>query len=264
MSMIFYEKEYAEKLIQNGLNRLTQRDLNYLAKYWSYEGFSDREIHKNLEEFCLSNDVNFNIIQSYDFIHRAVIHASHYKLRVDLLPVAITNFELETIGKLNDYKVEKFLFTMLVVAKFFKNNANRKKIISSKYDDILYSNNPIKEIQTLANVSFSNAQWLDIKKRLTSDGLISPTIIGSEKWAIGDFCKMPSEDAIIIDDFRNISVYYDEYLGIPIISCLECGVKITKKSNRHKYCRACWRERNKKLTGQRVSKYRQQLKNVTV
>jgi hypothetical protein len=264
MSIIFYEKEYVEQILEDGVDKLTQRDLNYLAKYWSYAGLSEKEIHNNIENFCIANDRNFNLIQSYSFVHRAVIHSTHYKLRIDLIPVEITALELETIQNLNDYHIEKFLFTMLAVAKFFKNNQSRINVVESKYDDTLYSNTPIKEIQKLANISFSNSRWLDIKRKLTSNGIISPTIIDDEKWAIGNFCQMPSETIILIDDFRNISVYYDEYIGKPIIKCLGCDVKITRNSNRHKYCKGCWDKKNRELTRERVAKYRQQLKNVTL
>ena len=131
MTIVFYEKDYAEEILEHGVDRLRRRDLNYLAKYWDYNGLSESEIEKKLIEFCLKNDENFNEIQNYDFYHRATIHSRNNALRFPT-PINITESEIQSIqlidrdlSGVDKYKIQKFLFTMLIVAKFFKYRVSR-------------------------------------------------------------------------------------------------------------------------------------------
>lgn len=245
MSIIFYEYNYAQDLINNGVDRIFQRDLNILAKYWNYLRYPLSEISLNLESFCLENDKNFNIVQNYELIHRSLNYSRLNILRFPT-PIAISKGELDIIGSLNDYNREKFLFAMLVAARFFKLHPSRKILRESKYDHVLYSNSSIKDLKELAEVRFTKKEWKVMKHELTKSGLISPTIMRKSCWAIG-FENRNSEAGIVIDDYRNIVAYYQEHAGERIINCEVCGVKIARRSNRHKMCKRCWYERNKEL-----------------
>ena len=172
MSIIFYEKEHAEYILQNGVDKLTQKDLNYLAKYFDFLGYSEREIETELIQFCKKNDENFNEIQSYTFYHRAMVYSRNNQLRFPT-PINITVNEINEIEKIKDYKIQKFIFIMLVVAKFFKYHPSRKVIKESKYDQFLYSNAGIKDLRELANVYFSNIEWKKIKHQLTVLNIIN-------------------------------------------------------------------------------------------
>jgi hypothetical protein len=240
MSIIFYEEEHCKDILKNGVDKLTRRDLNYLAKYFDSLEYTEKEIERELLDFCVKNDGNFNEIQNYSFYHGAVVHARNNSLRVPT-PIAITLSEIKEIQEIEDYKIQKFIFIMLVVAKFFKYHPSRKIIKNSKYDQFLYSNTGIKELKNLAHVNFSNTEWNKIKHDLTIMNIINPTIVGAKKWAI-PFWEERSPVAILVEDYRNPIAYYQEYCGENMSNCIECNVRISKNSNRHSYCRSCWRE----------------------
>ena len=254
MKIVFYEKEYCEDILKNGVDKLHRRDLNYLAKYWDYLGYGEKDIEDRLIEFCKKNDENFNEIQNYDFIHRAMLHSRNNQLRFPT-PIQITKSEIYSIQTYDDYKIQKFLFIMLVVAKFFKYHQSRKNPIQSKYDQYLYSNTPIRELKNLAHINFTRNEWNDYKYQLTKAGLITPTIVGATKWAIGYWNEFsPAE--MMIKDYRNPIVYYKEYCGESLVECVECGMKISRRSSTHSYCRDCWRNVSRRQTRERVKKYR--------
>ena len=111
MTIIFYEEQYAKDLIINGADKLSRRDLNYIAKYWASLGFSEKSIESNLIEYCNNVDPNFNEIQNYDFYHGATIHARNNKLRIPE-PIRIT--------KVNWMLFRKLLMWMVSVPIKFK------------------------------------------------------------------------------------------------------------------------------------------------
>lgn len=258
MSIIFYEYDYAQDLIGNGVDRIFQKDLNILSKYWDYLGYSPSAIRLNLESFCLENDKNFNVIQNYKFIHKALAHAKSNIIRFPT-PIAVSKNELAIIDSLSNYNHSKFLFAMLVSARFFKLHPSRKSSKVSKYDHMLYSNSDIKSIAELAEVRMTKREWKDIKHEFTKAGLISPTIMGSSCWAIG-FENRNSEAGIVINDYSNIIVYYQDYIGEVIINCDVCGIRMARKSNRHKMCRKCWEKIRKEKVRKNVFNFRERNK----
>jgi len=257
LSIIFYEYEYCEKIIKEGVKRLLQRDLNYLAKYWEYKGENRENIQKNIEAFCIYNNRDFNAIQSSEMIYRALNHARNNYLRFPT-SIIITQAEVNTIRSLNDYNKEKFLFSMLVCAKYFKNHKSSKHPKKSKYDGTLYSNTTIKNVEEIARVKYTKSEWKILKHEFTVKGLISPTIFGSNYWAIG-FRNENSEPYFTINDYRNLIAYYQEYCGEIMINCEICHVRTAKRSNRHRMCRTCFTEQQKEFTKKRVRKFREKI-----
>ena len=253
MSIIFYEYGYCEKILKKGVKKLFQRDLNYLAKYWEYKGESYENIQKNIEVFCIRNNEDFNVIQSSEMIYRALTHAKNNYLRFPT-PIIITQAEVNTIRSLDDYRKEKFLFIMLLCAKYFKTHKSTKHPKRSKFDNTLYSNSSIKYIKEIARVEFTRKEWKELKHELTIKGLISPTIFGSNYWAVG-FRNENSEPCFIINDYRNIIAYYQEYCGEVMVDCENCGVRTSKKSYRHDLCRICFQEKRKEKINNNAKKY---------
>jgi|WetSurMetagenome_2_1015567.scaffolds.fasta_scaffold49801_2 hypothetical protein len=253
MSIIFYEYEYCQEILRENVKRITLRDLKYLAKYWDYEGVSYENIAKNLEEFCVRNDRNFNAIQSAERIQKAVNHAKNNYIRFPT-PIIITQAEVDTIRSLDNYIQEKFLFSMLVCAKYFKQNKSQKKHKRSIYDNTLYSNSSIRYLKEIARVKFTGEYWKNLKHEFTVKGLISPTIVSSSKWAIG-FWNENSKPCFIINDYRNVIAYYQEYCGEVMIDCENCKVRTAKRSYRHRMCNKCWKEREKEMWRKSSKKY---------
>lgn len=255
MPIIFYEYDYTKNLIDHGVEKITQKILNFVAMYYDYEGYSMTRIQREVENFCTKNNPYFNLIQSRMMIKRAMLHCNKNVMRFPN-PITITKSELETINKLDDYKKEKILFCILVVARFFHEHSSKKNIDLNKRLNIdLYINHPIKDILELSGIKLTKKEWEELKYELCSQAYLTPTRISVNRFSVG-FEDKNSEPVIVIDDYRNILGYYQEYCGEKMIQCETCGVLIAKNSNRHRLCRNCWNERQRELTLNRVIKFR--------
>jgi len=254
--MVFYEEKRAKILLEQGTQSfVTYEDLSILAKYFKYIGKNKTQIEKSLIEFCEKNICNFNEILFRDKIENAINSCDKFGIRLHI-DVPITNNELEIIKNCGDYKRQKILFVMLVVAKYFKYNDTRltpKK--NNDHDDDFYVNIKWLDILKMAKVNVSKLERRDIIYDLEQSELV--TIIKRRKGGVSfqvNFIDENSEPIIIIDDMDNvISFYY--------FNCEKCGKPIKDRAKRHDLCEDCFLARKKELTKLRVRKHR---KNVTL
>jgi len=253
LKIIFDEEKYCQNLLKNIQKKILLQDLKLLATYFFEKHYKDEEIMEKIEDYCLKIDKNFNKIQNFGIIQKPLKYAKKNHLRKPI-PIKVTKSELENIQSLDNYMEEKFLFIMLVAAKFYKFNKSLNKPKPNKYDTTLYSNSSIKEIQRWANVKFTKVYWNDFKHRLTTRGIIGPTIFGANSWSMGIW-DQDSSPIIIVDDFRNPIAYYQEYHGDRMIECENCGVKIFKRANAHKLCGNCFIEKRKNDINENAKKY---------
>jgi len=236
-----------------GKKEVNQRNLNFVAKYWYYKGLKDEAVYKKVEEFCLSNDKEFNLIINRIKIKSAVSHAKRYGLRLDTIPVYISQDELKRIEKLDNEIYEKIIFIMLVCARYFRYNISRKRVRKNKNVNVLYSNQKVKDILFLAGVKATKKEWNKIKHDLCVKGYISPTIVSKDKFALS-FSELNEEtpNRMGVIDYRNIIAYYQQYRGEFMIHCSSCGVLTIRKGGNHKMCLSCSRENRKLLVRKNV------------
>jgi hypothetical protein len=254
--MVFYEKKRAKILLEQGTQSfVTYEDLSILAKYFKYIGKNKIQIEKSLIEFCEKNICNFNEILFRGKIEDAIKSCDKFGIRLHI-DVPITSNELDTIKNCGDYKRQKILFTMLVVAKYFKYNDTRlipKK--NNAHDDDFYVNIKWLDILKMAKVNVSKLERRDIIYDLEQSELV--TIIKRRQGGVSfqvNFIDENSEPIITIDDMDNvISFYY--------FNCEKCGKPIKDRAKRHDLCEDCFLARKKELTKLRVRKHR---KNVTL
>jgi hypothetical protein len=120
--MIFDEKSYAEEILLKGFSTyMNFKDLSILAKYFKYLGKNRTQIKKDLIDFCYKYNPEFNEIIHNKYIEGALNATKKYKLVLPMT-VNITKGEIEIIKTLHNYKYEKIIFVMLVMAKFYKDN----------------------------------------------------------------------------------------------------------------------------------------------
>jgi hypothetical protein len=257
--IILDEYAYCEHLIKDKLEKITQNDLNFVAKYWDGQEFSEAKIKEKLKAWCLEKDPDFNLIINRYKIRKALIHARNYRLRKEVT-ITITQSEIESIQKVQDYGQQKILFCMLVVAKFYKFNSNRKKpyTIPSKFG--VFFNGSIREIFKMAGVCISRKEWIEIKHQLYLQGLLTS---GNQRsgnnfrmnFYNDDSSKDNNNPIIAVIDFRNIVAYYQQYCGEEIIECEGCHKLILQKRKNHKVCSECWKERDLNNHRNRNRKY---------
>ena len=242
--IIFDEKKYAEKILEEGFSRfMSLKDLIILSKYYSYLNNSSIQIKKNLIGFCKKYNPEFNNIIWDWKIDKAISSGKKYGLRFEQ-KVNISKKEIEFIKTLKNYKLEKILFVMIVVAKFFRRNKNE-----------LYINANIGDIFNLAKIRADRTEKNQMIYKLNTAGYIKATLVGSFKIELDNIDnKNDNDDYIVVDDFDNIVSFYP-------VTCISCGIAIINKSKRHDFCDNCYKDFRKEDVRNNVQKYRKNTKN---
>lgn len=229
--MIFYEKERAEELLKSGFTSFMNfADLSLLARYFKHMGKNKIQIRNSLIEFCTKFVPDFNEVLSRNTIENAIKTVDKYGIRFPI-NVAVTKSELEIIRACGNYKRQKILFVMLVIAKYFKyNNTNLIPNKSDKFDHSFYSNEKMTNILRMANVNVSKKERNDIQYSLQQMGFI--TSIGVRAFQI-NFVDEKSDAEIIVTDMNRLIDFYPFY-------CEICGRIIKNKAKRHNLCSVCY------------------------
>lgn len=263
---ILNEIEYAKELEDKGfIQRKYGFELKILAKYYCSIGIKDDELKKKLIEFCKLHIPKYNEIKYIKMVKNACRYGEDYSLFV-VKPVRITLAEIEKIQKLNDLKVEKVAFVLLVLAninkqsysqyikdkikKIIKLNSSRKKPIEwdklkKNFPNVhkgYYVNNGINEIFKLAKVYLNKKEKNAVIKKLIDKEFISMTY--SCKYKLDYIFHQEEENAVIINNFDDFVLEYDYLIGDNIGHCECCGKPFRIMSNKHKYCKECAREIN--------------------
>lgn len=241
MTLIFYEKEYAQHLLKNGFSTfMSQRDLNLLARYFKSIGMNSSKIREGLLEFCKKYNTGFNELLYEVNIRRAVESCKKYHMR-EHMDIIITQEELNSIRTLSDYKQQKVLFVMLVIAKFFKLNPAAIEVREHDY----YVNAKFAQIVKLAKVNVDKAERNSILYALNSSGLIETNLFGGYRITF----VSEGDTAITITDMDNMVAFFPFF-------CSKCGKQMDKKLPRHDMCKECYKEKRKENVKINVKKHR--------
>jgi len=248
--IIFDEKEYALKLLQNGYIRENKKlkDIFILAKYFKYQGLSQLQACKEVIRFINKFDDSVYSYIKYQLKKKALntvnnVYNNNYTLRFNI-NIKLSKQELESIANLKTIGEKQVLFVFLVMSKFYENGTNtfyisikdifnhvkiyydRKnstkvlnKLINSKYIEIV---NKYKISKIVNTYSVSLYQRIYFKVNIKSCNNIIYTITNFDN-LMSDFAKCMK------------LVTGNTY-------CAICGIPIKQTSNRRKYCSSCWKE----------------------
>lgn len=244
--MIFYEKERAEFILKNGFSSfMSSGDLILLAKYFKSIGKNNPQTRKSLLDFCYKYNPEFNEVLSKKSIDYAMKISQNYKLR-ERFDVPIFQNELDIIRKLKNFKKEKILFVMLVIAKYFKLNPSiKKEKIDEKYINNFYIGYKMTEILKIAKINISKKERNNIVHELYLGGYISPTLRGSYQIL---FAESEGEQSILVDNLDDIVSFYPMY-------CSSCGKPLSVVAKRHSLCEECYAESRKTTYRESSKKY---------
>lgn len=249
MNIIFDEKKYAEKLLKTGFRKfMNYQDLLILSKYFRYLDNDNREIRNKLYDFCVKFFPEYNEILDGWRLNSAIRNTEKYSLRLPV-NIFVTIDELQNIKNINNFKYEKILFIMLIIAKNFK-------LSNNKTYEGYYVNYNFSTILTLSRVYANKKEREFIKHDLFELGKIQAIYPNRKfddhgkdnfKLLYVDNC---SASAICINDFENIIDFYPVY-------CNNCGKQIEKKyKQKYNLCDNCYKEKRNKDTLIRMNKYR--------
>jgi len=234
--IIFDELKHAESIIKNGYRnkKYVNFDNIILVKYWRYKGLNESEIRKSLKTFMVDYQYLFNRnILDYK-INRAIKYGMRYDL-VTGVKVSITDKEIDLINTLDNIRLRKMMFIMLVVWKF-KGMPNNFWIDN-------------KDLQKLSEERMHNDTFWDCIHKIVKADMIA-MVMGAKNRSFYKINLKTGGDPIIeISDFEN-PIYYYLNLFEPekFIECEKCGVLIKLTIHNRKYCKDCARKVNIKQT----------------
>lgn len=248
--IILDKKEYCKNILKEKGRKITKSDIVLLSRYFFSLNYDEVQVYKKLKKYILSNVKEYNSKIYDDYIDRAIIVGKFFKLE-DNLKIVITKKELDSILFIKDFDTQKFMFSMLVLAKYFKYGNNR--ISKSDYDG-LYCKCSFKDIKEIAKINASVKKMREMCHELFKIGYIIPSLLGGWRIMIEDTeSNDETENYYIVPDNDMIYFLYSfKGLGRKIYQCSCCGKWKKGKTSWEKTCDSC----NKEKSLERVRNFR--------
>lgn len=263
--IIFNELEYSKRLLQEGYIRKhkPKKDLFVLCKFYKDRGFGQLQATKELFKFI--NKYNTYVYDELiDKLKRHVlnrirqVYKYNYTFRIGL-NIPMSKIELIEIQKQKTNGEKQVLFMMVVLSKFFINK-----------NGIFYVT--IKDIFELTGLFYNKEHARCILIKLIKNKYIfiinKPNMyryfinqIAYKIQKIYYKINIPKcEDiAYVVNNEKNIIEEFAKCMNIvdnKFKYCIFCGSEFEKKSNRHKMCKKCWKERQLELWRENKRKHR--------
>ena len=251
MDIFVDEIKEAEKIFENGFenkNWKTMVELIYLAKYYRSMRYGETRIKKALVEFCKSVGL-YDEYFDRNKINYAVSKAMKYPIWKPI-PVQITLSELDAIRSVKNFRWQKILFIMLVVAKEYKYKSMWAGDVYEKdrlrrYGYYVSDHQHVGMILKMAKVDMSINRFMDkVIYGLKDSGLVGGARDGDGGVTPLFFVNDKDAPVIVIDDFSDPIQYYIGWVGgKELVHCVDCGQEIEKTNNKRKRCPSCAQKR---------------------
>jgi len=255
MKIILNEKGMLDKSLNNGyIDSKPSITIRLLAKHFFGIGQNKNQVFDSIDNFMIKNCRNYNITNWQDTINRIVNKVSKLEsfefLNID--KIIIYKEELEVIKNINNLRLEKLAFVLLVYSKIY-NKMNK--------NETNWVNSDLKNIYSDTKMAISKKDQDLMVNKLVNMGLLEVSRIVNCTNIKILFTKNNGEITIEIDDFRDFVYYYLKWKGFKIGVCEgeDCGRLIKIKNNKNKYCPDCWKIIRREQIKDNVANFR--LKN---
>ena len=207
-----------------------------------------KELVSNLLEKNYGKNYNKNYWSKYIDSTIKSLKKKENKM-IDVDKVNIYKEELEIIKSLNDIRLEKLAFILLVYCKI---NKQVNPLINNKINIPLY------------NILMESLIKRDNDSKLLLNELYKKEFIHQGNSCDGTaiqilYIRDEGEIEFTIDDLRDyqpITWYLEYRQGIKYKKCEKCGKRFEVKSNNKVKCNECQKDETKNKTKERVKKYR--------
>jgi len=244
MKILLNEKLMLEKSLNEGyIDKKITSTIKLLAKHYFSIGQSKEQVINSIENFMDKNYHNFNIADWQNTIEKSVKYVSKYKTfeLLDINNVEIYKEELEVIESINNLRLEKLAFVLLVYSKIY-NQMNK--------NDSNWVNSSLRDIFSDTKMAVGTKEQGLMINKLGDMGLVEV----SKKVDCTNikvlFTKSNGDITIEITDFRDFVLEYLKYKGENIIYCEKCNIPLSPSNNKNIYCKECAKkvknEQNKK------------------
>jgi hypothetical protein len=232
MKIILDEAKVVAKALNEGYcdSRKPTSTIRLLIKYYYGIGQDKTQVRDSIENFMKKNYKGFNEVKWQDLLDNMVTDLQKDKHELFVLhSVRISSNELDTIKNINNKRLEKLAFVLLVYAKIYNQmNNNQSNWVNSELKDIFSDTKMAVGTTEQAKMvhKLKELGLVDISKRVDCTNI--------------KILYVHENDVIIeITDFRDFVYEYMRWNGEKIGSCEECGTLINIKNNKIKYCRSC-------------------------
>lgn len=230
MNLIMNERIEAERIIENGdINFDTGAKLSLLARYYAHLGKKPKEIKLLLNDIMTKNYNNYHIDDWELSIQKYVNKAKKYSI-IEIDEIPITKNELQTISQINNKKLEKLAFVLLVLAKFcnMRNDKNNNWVMVDEYS-----------VFARARITGNTvAQYSCFYKLAKMDLITYSKKVDNINVRVG-FIDNDSDIVLRVTDLRELGYQYLMYKGEKFIKCAECGIVTRATIHNKKYCKNC-------------------------
>lgn len=251
----FMDEEFCEKIYRNGFSKgvFDYWEAMGVAQYlvWT-SGFKKSRTKRVLIEWCEEHDKSFN-----KYLYRkqilSVVDIAMKKRPDKIVDVTVTKNEIDTIQKVKDFKVEKWLFALLVVAKrekFDTTSLTKRRNQKGYYVTV----DDVYQIARLSSIRMRKEDIGFFIHKYVVDGYLLPTKVGKVGILYSDENSQPVLEVLGSEDAVKS---YEKINRGDIIFCCDCNKPITKKSNRHVRCEECSQKRTRERNSQNVRKKRE-------
>lgn len=233
--IVLNESEWAKKMIdERSLGKRAFDTLIRVARYYmEVEGASKKEARMLLDEFVAECDSSISLVKWSHTLDRAVRTAAKFK-SVNIDKITVTESEMEVINGLKGRQIQKLLFALLCVAKYWMAvNPELNGWVST----------PPNEIMKMANLNISADRRSRLLGYLKDAGLIAfPASYDNTNIRV-TFVDDGSPAALEITDFRNLGNQFMMYCGENYIVCERCGLVVKErchgKGAHQRFCPDC-------------------------
>jgi len=232
--IILDEFSYAKNMFNNCLSSfMNGKDIRLLIMYFRNIGVEESEIYNKINNWLLERQENYNEILYQEFLLNIIKTSKKSKIK-KFQNIVVTENEFNIIRNIKNYRLEKILFIMLVLSKYYfiigknfdENNTNYYTLKTTPY-----------HILKFAKTNEKNKEW--IFNQLLEKNIINTNFGNDGAYYIVNINKNDNSDPkIIIENFNNFIDYYKPY-------CEICGIEIEKRNNRHTMCDDCWKKHEK-------------------
>jgi hypothetical protein len=212
---------------------------------------------KSIDVFLKDNYKQYNSVNWYKTIKGIInkIYKSKNYQMFDVNPIKITKNEINEIKKLDNIRLEKLAFVLLVYAKIYNQmNSNDSNWVNEHH----------RHIFSDAKIAVTKNEQGKMIHTLKEKGYVDVSVMVDCTNIKVNYIENDSEIAITISDFRNFVYEYLKYFNPEkYIQCAECNKLIKTTNNRQMYCSDCWTEKERERKRNVWHKYKDKYKNTS-
>jgi hypothetical protein len=255
MKIILNEQEILDMALTNKkIHKKPMVTIRVLAKHYFSVGQKKKQVYDSINCFLKENMYLYAEAKWQKKLEKVISDINKSK-KFDLFVVdkiLIFKDEVIKIKSINNLRLEKLAFTLLIYAKIFNiMNENESNWVNSPLKDI-FSDTKMTAKKVDQDIMIHNLRNLELVKTSKKIDCTNINVL---------FSSNSGDIAFEITDMRDFVLNYERYFNSSKFGyCSNCNRIIRLKSNKQKYCNNCKKELRKEQVKENVAKFREKTK----